>query len=151
MDLSYAMVKVGDDYVLNSKKIKLEDAFEVIKENSLKTINEASMLMELGNNSSFPQNFDIINNLLKREVVYATPHISFHQFKGEKLLGEYPVSTFRSKDVCGLGNDVLKFLERGLEIYIYSYYIMSVGRYIDDELTIQEPWFWYRMGIKQKQ
>jgi hypothetical protein len=149
MDLKYAHVKVGDESLLNHTKIKKEDAFEIIKENSLKIISESSMV-EFGDKCSFPANFDVVKNLLLHENVYATPTIDFNQFKGNKLIGTYSVSTMRSNEQSGLVKDVTKFLSRGFEIYIHSYYIMNVDRYIDDELTLSEPWFWYRIGFKQK-
>ena len=38
MDLKYAEVQVGEKVFLNHSKIKKEDAFEIIKDNSLKII-----------------------------------------------------------------------------------------------------------------
>ena len=40
MDLNYAKVRVGDEFLLNHTKINKEDAFNIIKENSLKVISE---------------------------------------------------------------------------------------------------------------
>jgi hypothetical protein len=148
MDLTYAQVKVGNKKLLNHTKIKKEDAFEIIKENSLKIISE-SELVTFGDKCSFPPNFNVIKGLLEHKGVYVTPDLTFNHFEGKKFIGEFTVSTLKSGEVHGIVKDVMKFVERGLTVYIHSYYIMNVDRYIDDELTLQEPWFWYRIGFKK--
>lgn len=147
MDLTYAKVKVGGMELLNHSKITKEDAFEIIKENSLKVIEESSKI-EFSDECSFPANFDIIKGLLSLENVYASPNTLYNHFNGEEFIGEFPMSMIKSGNMAGILQDVKKFLSRGLTVYIHSYYIMKVDRYIDDELTVQEPWYWYRIGFR---
>ena len=47
-----------------------------------------------------------------------------------------------------MAKKVNEMLLRKATVYIYSYYVMTVDKYIDDDLTIPEPWFWYRLAIK---
>jgi len=149
MDLTYASVKVGGKSVLNHSKISKEDAFNIIKDNSLQIVEESSEI-QFGDKYSFPYNFDVIKNLLEHECVYATPNINFNHFDGEKFIGEFMVHTLKSSEMTGIVKDIVKYLSRGLNVYIHSYYVMEVDRYIDNELTIHEPWFWYKIGITKK-
>lgn len=149
MELNYANVKVGNELLLDSTKIKREDAFEIIKNNSLDIISEGSAL-EIENKISFPKNFDIIKILLNRNGVYVAPNIVFNHFKDDKFIGKVNVSTMKSGSVDGILKDIDKFVDRGLNVYIHSYYIMSVDKYIDDDLTIEETWFWYKIGLIKK-
>lgn len=149
MELDYAIIQYEGEFLLNPKKIKREDAFEIIKENSLKIISEGSNTDE-GNKISFPQNFDIIKILLTRSGVYAAKDIVFNHFKDDKYIGHINLSTMKSGGVDGILKDVDKFIDRGLNVYIHSYYIMSVDKYIDDDLTLEESWFWYKIGLVKK-
>lgn len=148
MDLSYAIVNVEGKELLNHSKITKEDAFEVIKQNSLNIIKEYSKT-EFSDKCYLPKNFDIIKTLLNKNNVYASPNNDFNHFNKEKFVGKFNIFSIKSGNTSGIIKDVEKFLSRGLAVYIYSYYIMEIDRYIDDELTVQEPWYWYRIGVKK--
>ena len=148
MNLDYALVKVGGKKILNHSKIKNDDAYEIVKNNTLVIISE-SEASEHGDKCMLPKNFDVLKGLLSQKNVYAVPGNNFNHFSGKNFIGEFPLSVIKSKDIFGITKDVSKFLERGLAVYIHSYYIMNVDRYIDDELTVNEPWFWYRIGLKK--
>lgn len=149
MDLTYAIVEIEGIKRLNHTKITKEDAFEIIKQNSLQVIEE-SQEVELSDECFFPQNFDVIKALLNYDGVYASPDETYEHFQDEAYINTFPVSTMRSGNPDGIYQDVKKYLSRGLAVYIHSYYIMEIDRHIDDELTVQEPWYWYRMGIVKK-
>jgi len=149
MDLTYATVIVEGKELLNHTKITKEDAFEIIKQNSLQVIKESSET-EFSDECSLPINFDAIRGLLEEENVYVSPGETFNHFEDSKFIGKFQLSTIRSGEIRGIIRDVKKFLGRGLNVYIHSYYVMKVDRYIDEELTVQEPWYWYRIGFRKK-
>lgn len=140
MDLKYAEVQVGEKVFLNHSKIKKEDAFEIIKDNSLKIIEEGSV-SQFSDKFSFPLNFDVVEKLLGREGVYCATDLNL---KAEELT----TICFKSQEINGMAKKVNEMLLRKATVYIYSYYVMTVDKYIDDDLTIPEPWFWYRLAIK---
>lgn len=149
MDLTYATVLFEGKELLNHTKITKEDAFEIIKQNSLQVIKESSEI-EFSDECSLPPNFDVIMGLLEEEDVYASPGYTFNHFEGNNFIGKYQLSTIRNGEINGILRDVKKFLGRGLTVYIHSYYIMKIDRHIDDELTVQESWYWYRIGFRKK-
>lgn len=148
MNLDYALVNVDGKFLLNHEKITKEDAFEIIKENSLKVILDSEK-EEFSDKCSIPPNFDAIKALLDHEGVYAASTTKINNFQDEKNIGEISISIMKSGDVHGIVKDVMKFVGRGLNVYIHSYYIMNADRYIDDDLTVKESWFWYKLGFKK--
>lgn len=147
MDLTYSKIKVDGVELLNHSKITKEDAFEIIKQNSLQIV-EKSSEVEFSDECVFPSNFNVIKGLLDNENVYASPDTSYNHFKDKEFVGKFPTTTIKSNDVNGILYDVKKYLSRGLTVYIHSYYIMKIDRCIDDELTVREPWYWYRIGFR---
>lgn len=148
MDLKYAEIQEGEHNYINCAKITKEDAFEIILENSLRTIEEGSV-SEHCDKFSFPQNFkEVVKNLLGRDKVYCTLLPSPDHFVDNKWVKELTTLSFRSQEINGFAKKVNEFLLKDATIYIYSYYVMTVDKYVDDDLTIPEPWFWYRIAIK---
>jgi len=148
MDLKYAEVQEGEEFFLNHSKIKKEDAFEIVLENSLRTIEEGSV-SAFSDKFSFPQNFkEVVKKLLDRDKVYCATVPCPAHFVNNKWIEELTTLSFRSQEINGFAKKVNEFLLKDATIYIYSYYVMTVDKYIDDDLTIPEPWFWYRLAIK---
>ena len=148
MNLDYAIVCVGDKKILNHTKIKKEDAFEIIKQNSLNVVKNESI--EHGDEFSFPVDFDLeIKKILELKNVFATPYEQYSQFSGDEFIGEFFVSAFKigAKNII---DEVKKYVDRGAEIYLHSYYIMTVDTHIDDELTVTKPYFWFKIGLRKK-
>jgi len=152
MDLNYACVETKSaegklSTYLNHSKIKEEDAFEIIKQNSLDAIKEGTE-SGLGEKMSFPVNFDVLKKLLARKGVYCTPVPSPNHFKGNKFIQELTTLQFKSRELNGIAKKVNELLLQGAKVYIFSYYVMTIDKYIDDELTISEPWFWFRLASR---
>lgn len=149
MDLSYAKITVGDDFLINHSKINKQDAFELIKQNSTQII-EDSLKNEFSDKCYESPNFEVVKKLLGYEGVFAAADVKVKHFNEDVPITDLNIRYLKSPDANGIVKEVNKYLSRGLCVYIHSYYVMDVDRYIDDELTVQEPWFWYGIGITKK-
>ena len=74
---------------------------------------------------------------------------TFNHFNDETFLGEFSTSSFKVGQ-RGILEDVSKYVERGAEIYLHSYYIMTVDNVVDEDLSITEKYYWFKIGLKKK-